>query len=180
MRNRVNSTRILIFLFIAALIFIPGRFALGNLDVLKSRAADIHEEADRLDSQAAKAQSQVLDNPDSFKARESKADTAIPVNTSIPTVIDKLSKEASAAGLVWLSGTPTEVPPPKGVGGSTAISASLAAVDGSSGDAFITNVENFLDRVRELDRLVTVERLSVSPTDSSANIQLVFFSQEKS
>lgn len=179
MKNvKIDSTKILLLLVLIAVVMIPGRFGWDNLNVLKNEAEQIRSEAARYDEQANEAEQAVLTDEEAFAARMAKAETAIPGVMAVPDLIDTLSQEASAANLIWLSGTPTPSAEAGGLGSASSLVISVRTADGATGAATVTSVGNFLDRVRELNRLVVVDRVNVTASEGTATIEVRFFSQE--
>lgn len=179
MKNiKIDSTKILIFLVLLAVILIPGRFGWDSLNVLNNEAEQIRSEAARYDTQAQEAEDAVLSDQEAFEARMLKAETAIPQELEVPAIINVLSGEAAASNLIWLSGTPTSSPETGGLGGASTLVISVRTADGTSGSATVTSVGNFLDRIRTLDRLVVVDRVNLNASEGTATIEVRFFSQE--
>lgn len=174
---KLNSPKVLIVVVAVAVILLPGRYGLDNLNVLKAEAEQIRSEANNLNVRSELAEQEVITNADVFQAREDAANAAIPKEADTANLIDTLASKAAENNLVWVSGTPTPLGDTMGIGSTYSLNISLQTADGSTGNNSVIAVSNFLESVRNLDRLVVVDNVTFSPESGTASIQARFFSQ---
>lgn len=122
--------------------------------------AKIAEVRSRLDVADAAAR-----DKENFTENLETARLAVPVDPSLPDVIDAIDASARTAGLSWLSGSPSAA---EGDGQTWRLSLTLA------GDS--RNVPKFVEAIAGLPRLLVIDSLQVrGDRDATIQVALRFF-----
>lgn len=96
-----------------------------------------------------------------------KVTSAIPPTEDAPGIVDNLNNLANKTGCDLLSVTPADTPSPSGSAGLQVVPVTFSV------SGIHSNVMSFLSGFYSMKRLMTISTLSLSPTDTNANILAV-------
>lgn len=169
----MSRRRLIIWLALGAVAAVFAVSSFGGLPSasdLVSGAATKQQQVSALNAQASQARA-AAENPEQFATSLSQARAAVPPVPALSRLISEVQAQASAAGVLWTSGSPT-----RNLGSDVPTWGMDIVVTGS-----VEQVLNLIDRLTSMPRLVVVESVALQQSGDDlpqATLSLSFYADK--